>query len=143
MTEVNEMHKLYELKEMLVEELEKYGDKKDLSAGDLAIVDTLSHSIKNLCKVIEDMDEGASGRYPMYYGDDYGDGMRGGMRGTRYSDGQSNARRRRDSMGRYSREEYSRAADDVIQQLEDMMDSAPDERTKMKVKDLIREMKKV
>lgn len=139
------MHKLETLKEMLIDELEKYGDKKDLSAGDLAIVDTLSHSIKNLCKVIEDADEGASGRYPMYYGDDYGDGMRGSMRGgsMRYDGGQSNARRRRDSMGRYSREEYSRAADDVIQQLEDMMDSAPDERTKMKVKDLIREMKKV
>ena len=46
-------------------------------------------------------------------------------------------------MGRYSREDYSRAADDVIHQLEDMMDSAPDEHSRTKIRELIREMKHV
>ena len=124
------MSKLETLKMKLVDELEQYGGKKELSAGDLAIVDTLSHSIKNLCKVIEeDGDEGSSGRYyPMT------------DRGS-YARGRMNARR--DSRGRYSSEDYSRAADDIIDQLEGMLDSAPDERTRMKVKDLIREMKSV
>jgi hypothetical protein len=124
------MSKLETLKMKLIDELEQYGGKKELSAGDLAIVDTLSHSIKNLCKVIEeDGDEGSSGRYyPMT------------DRGS-YARGRMNARR--DSRGRYSSEDYSRTADDIIDQLEGMLDSAPDERTRMKVKDLIREMKSV
>lgn len=130
------MSKLETLKMKLIDELEQYGGKKELSAGDLAIVDTLSHSIKNLCKVIEeDGDEGSSGRYyPMTY-----NSMTD--RGGSYARGRMNARR--DSRGRYSSEDYSRAADDIIDQLEGMLDSAPDERTRMKVKDLIREMKSV
>ena len=129
------MSKLETLKMKLVDELEQYGGKKELSAGDLAIVDTLSHSIKNLCKVIEeDGDEGSSSRYyPMTYNSMTDRGS--------YARGRMNARR--DSRGRYSSEDYSRAADDIIDQLEGMLDSAPDERTRMKVKDLIREMKSV
>ena len=127
------MHKIYALKDMLIDELEKYGDKNDLSPGDLAIVDTLAHSIKNLCKVIEDSETSE------YSGD------MGRNRGSyRYDDGMSNARRaRRDNRGRYSTEDYSRAADDVIGQLEDMLESAPDDRSRPKIRELIREMKNV
>ena len=44
--------------------------------------------------------------------------------------------RKRDSRGR-----YSSAADDLIRQLEDMSDSAPDEYSRKKIHELIREMK--
>lgn len=136
------MHKLYKIKEMLLDELEKYGDEKEISAGSLTVIDTLAHSIKNLCKVIEDMEESG----------EYSEGMYGPMyHGGSYARGRNNAKR--DSMGRYSREnrdysrdysrEYSRAADDVIGQLESMMDTAPDEKSRRKIKELINEMRNV
>ena len=61
------MHKLHELKEKLMDELEEYTRKDELSAGDLEIVDKLTHTIKNLCKIIEDSDQHYSGTmYPAY-----------------------------------------------------------------------------
>ncbi len=118
------MNELYDLKEMLLKELEDYGKKGDLSAGSLEIVDKLAHSVKNLCKVIDDMDEEYSG-----YGGSYYDGMTtaGGnsyRRGGSYARGRRNARR--DSMGRYSSEGYSRAGD-LAEQLRGLMREAPDE----------------
>ena len=46
------MHELYELKEKLCDELKEYG-RKDMSAGTLEVVDKLTHTIKNLEKIIE------------------------------------------------------------------------------------------
>ena len=45
------MHKIYELKDKLCDELEEYGDKK-LDAGSLEVIDKLAHSIKNLDKIM-------------------------------------------------------------------------------------------
>lgn len=50
------MHELYELKEKLMEELERYG-QEELTAGSLEVVDKLSHAIKNLHKIIEKCEE--------------------------------------------------------------------------------------
>lgn len=86
------MHEIYELKEMLMKELEEYGKKGELKdVGSLDIVDKLAHAIKNICKIIEAEEmEGESS---------YARGR------SRAMGGQSMARgRRRDSMGRYSRE---------------------------------------
>ena len=111
------MHELYELKEKLMAELEDYG-KGELSAGSLEIVDKLTHTIKNLCKIIDEYDDGASGNYPM-------DGSyRRSYRGS-YA-------QRRDSRGRYSRysrDGYSRDGD-LVEELRDLMQDAPDERTR-------------
>ena len=57
------MRELYELKDKLCDELKEYG-KKDLSNGTLDVVDKLTHTIKNLDKIIENYDGGYSGRYP-------------------------------------------------------------------------------
>lgn len=130
------MQELYKLKEMLCEELKEYGSKKEMSAGSLEIVDKLSHTIKNLDKIIENYEEeeGYSGNYP--------DGMnyRGGSYrndGRMYRNGTSYARnRRRDSMGRYSSAD---AKHDMVEQLRDMMRDAPDERMRMRIEQLIRE----
>ena len=113
------MHKLYELKEMLCDELDKYGDKRDLTAGSLDVVDKLAHAAKNVEKLIE-AEEGYSNRYMPDYG---------------YSDGMSRARRR-DSMGRYSR--YSR--DGLADKLRELMESAPDERSRDEIKRLADKM---
>lgn len=125
------MHELYELKEKLMKELEGYG-KQDLTAGSLEVVDKLSHSIKNICKIIESYEdeEGYSMR-----GRSYDDGMndgtggmsrRGSYRGS-YARGRgSNARR--DSMGRYARESgYSRAdgIEELVENVREMMGELP------------------
>lgn len=126
------MHKLYDLKEMLCEELEKYAGKDKLDAGGLSVIDTLAHAIKNIDKIIEaSEEEGYSGRYD----------------GGSYRDGGSYARGRggnvrRDSMGRYSRryyngDGYSRAAEDMAEQLRNLMQDAPDEQTRKDIQRLV------
>lgn len=134
------MHELYELKEMLCKELEGYGKKGELSAGTLEIVDKLAHSIKNLDKIIEakEMEEGGS----YYDGGSYeGRSMnRGGSYRGSYARGRRNARR--DSMGRYSSEGYSRAGD-IADQLREMMDDAPDESTRREIQRLVTKMEQM
>lgn len=87
------MKKMKELKEMLCEELEKITKDGELSAGSLDVIDKLTHSIKSIDTIIA-MEE---------YSEDDGMSYEGSYaRGGR--NGNSNARnRRRDSMGRYSR----------------------------------------
>lgn len=123
------MHKLYELKEMLCEELKKYGSK-DLSAGSLDVIDKLSHAIKNIDKIIESYD--GEDEYSNARGGSYARGNRGGNRtgtsnamGGNYARGGSYAQRR-DSRGRYSRETgYSMAGDEMAMELRELMADAP------------------
>jgi hypothetical protein len=90
---------MYELKEMLCDELAKITKKGELSAGSLDAVDKLTHSIKSIDTIIA-MDE-YSEDDGMSYEDSY---ARGGNRGGG-NRGRSNASGvRRDSMGRYSRD---------------------------------------
>lgn len=147
------MHKLMELKEMLCKQLEEYSSK-EITAGSLEVIDKLSHSIKNLDKIIEayeqeysnDSMDGGS------YGGSYGGGSYGGSyRRGRYSSEGSYARGRgrnasRDSMGRYSsergysRDGYSMAADDMVEELRGLMQEAPDDKTRQELQQLIRKM---
>lgn len=122
------MHELYELKDRLVKELEEYGRKGDLSAGSLDVVDKLAHSVKNICKVIEDME-------------DDGYSSRGGSSYRVYDDGRSMARGRggnvrRDSRGRYSSESFAN-------RLRDMSYDAPDERTRQEMERLASKMEQM
>ena len=50
------MEELYKLKQTLCNELEEYSKKEKMSAGDLDVVDKLSHTIKNIDKIIEKYD---------------------------------------------------------------------------------------
>ena len=107
------MHELTKLKEMLCDELKEYGDKGELTAGSLDVVDKLAHAVKNLDKIIEE--DGYSGRYMPYY----------------YDSGRSYARR--DSMGRYSRA-------GMADRLRDLMNDAPDERAREEIRKLADKM---
>lgn len=122
------MNKLYELKERLCEELEEYGSKDNLDVGALDVVDKLAHAIKNIDKIIENY-EGYSGR-------SYGRDSRYEMCRS-YNDGSYRRGRgrnaRRDSMGRY-------ANDTMIDELRDMMEDAPDEKTRRDIERLISSM---
>lgn len=127
------MHEIYELKERLLKELEEYGRKGDLSTGSLDVVDKLAHTVKNLCKILEESDEGYSN------GMRYTDGM--------YRDGRSYARGRtgnvrRDNMGRYSRNGYSYDGEDMVDQLRDLMNDAPDH-VKSDIQRLINKVEKM
>lgn len=112
------MEYMYELKDKLCKELDEIARKGELGAGDLEIVHKLTDTIKNLGKI--EMLEGNDG-----YSRD-GDWV-ADMRGT-YGRGSSYRGRKRDSMGRYSRDGhmYSRvdAKEHMMDQIEDMMDGA-------------------
>ena len=107
------MKELYELKDRLVDELKEYG-KMELTSANLDKIDTLAHAAKNVCKVIESEDEGHSGYYP---------------NDTRVYRGSY----RRDSMGRYSR-------GSLADKLRDLMDEAPDEKSRMEIQRLVERM---
>lgn len=143
------MHAIYELKDKLCNELEEYGEKK-LDAGSLDVIDKLAHTIKNIDKIIEKYeDDEYSERYAMEGGNRGGQGNRGGysremvyddgMMGGSYARGRGrNARR--DSMGRYSRAD---ANEMMVQELRDLMQEVPDERTKMEFKKFIQKMEQM
>ena len=134
------MEELYKLKEMLCDELEQYGKKNELSAGSLEIIDKLSHALKSITTIIA-MDEadggysGDNGMHPRYYrGNSYN-------RGISYA-GRRNARR--DSMGRYSREDgYSGAIDDMVDQLKELMDDAPNDQIRTEIHRLMTKIEKM
>ena len=135
------MDALYELKDRLCQELEEYGGK-ELSAGSLSTIDSLAHTIKNLDKIIESYEEdGYSGEY---YDGSYDDGnMNRNMGGTsrryamrRYSGARGRGRNaKRDSMGRYSRDNKMMA-----QELRDLMDDAPNDSIKMEIQKLVQKV---
>lgn len=126
------MHAIYELKEKLCDELEEYGEKK-LDAGSLDVIDKLAHTIKNLDKIIECYEDGGYSKDGMMYDGSYARGGRrgGGRRGGANQYGSY-------AMGRYSRDNMSMVAD-----LREMMEEAPDERTKMEFKKFIQKMEQM
>ena len=121
------MESMYNLKEKLCRELDEIARKPEMSAGDLETVHKLTDTIKNIDKI--DMLE-ETGEYSQA-----GDWEMEG-RGS-YNRGSSYRGRKRDSMGRYSRDGrygpttrmYSRAEakDDMMAKLEEMMDHASEQ----------------
>lgn len=117
------MEYMHELKEKLCDELEEIARKGELGAGDLDIIHKLTDTIKNICK-IDMLDDGGYSRD--------GDWM---ARGT-YDRGHSYRGRKRDSMGRYSRDgrmmprrdgrmySMAEAKEELVDQIEDMMEGA-------------------
>lgn len=115
------MHKLHELKEKLMRELEDYSENGKFSKEDVEAIKYISSAIDHICNIVDD-EEGYSGRY---------------MDGRTYTMGGRSYARRRDSMGRYSRDGY---AYDFKADLEELMQDAPNESVKRKLRDLMRDM---
>lgn len=149
------MHELYELKEMLCKELKGYGSQP-LTVSSLEFIDKLSHSIKNIDKIIEAYQEeeysqayagGGSNRSmaggSRAGGGSYGNGGLFGQSGDGsygYSNEDSFARGRgsrasRDSMGR-----YSRGSSDIRQEIMRMAENATDANTKRELQMLLGKM---
>ena len=129
---------LHELCESLSEQLAdvtRRVRKNGMSSGDLETIEKLTHSLKSIKSVIAmtEGEEGYSGYYP-YMGGSYTDG---GNHGGSYARGRMNARR--DSMGRYSGERgYSR--NDLADKLRELMEEAPDDRTRQEIRRLVEKM---
>lgn len=147
------MYYLEDLKEMLCKELEEIAEKGELSAGMLETVHKLTDTIKNIDKIEALEDEGGYSEATDFMGE-------GRMYGTSY------ARRKRDSMGRYSRESgygrdggyrndgsyrggsnsyrggYSRgdAKEHMVRQLEEMMKMAESEEERKAIKQCIQKL---
>lgn len=135
------MHKLYELKDKLMKELEEYADNGKFSKDDVEAIKYTSSAIDHICNIMEGEDGEYSGMYPYIYGRSYARGENRGMGGS-YARGRMNARR--DMMGRYSREGgYSRAGEDIAEQLRDIMQDAPDERVRMEIERLANKVEKM
>ena len=123
------MHELYELKEKLMDNLSDYS-KKEMTASNLEIVDKLTHTIKNLCKIIEDTE------YSEMDGSSYA--RRGGRysrTGMVYADGRGRGiNAPRDTRGRYS-SNYG-----LVGELRELMEEAPDQKTRMELERFIHKM---
>lgn len=114
------MHK-EELYEMLCEELDKIAKKGELTAGSLDTIDKLTHSIKSLATIMAMEDEGYSNEDGSYAGrSSY----------ARRNQGRSSRAKRGGYRG-YSRN-YSMddGKETIIEQLEDIMEDAPDAKTR-------------
>lgn len=133
------MHKLLDFVCDELKDLEKKADNGGLNLTEVQYADTLAHLKKNLMKAEEMEAEEYSSRGPMYGGYD-GAMTYGGSYRNSYARGRRNARR--DSMGRYSGENYSREAEDMVSQLRDMMDTAPDEQTRMEIRRMVDRLSK-
>ena len=141
------MHYMHDLKDLLCAELEDYAEKGKqsgkMSMGDLESVHKLTDTVKNILKIdmLEDesgySEDGAYMGEGRIYGTSCDDGMR---RGVGYSYARGRGRyAKRDSMGRYSRDDGSMRRDGrgmrdgysrddgkayMMEQLEDMMEDA-------------------
>ena len=138
------MHYMHDLKDLLCAELEDYAEKGKksgkMSMGDLESIHKLTDTVKNILKI--DMLEGETGYSEdgAYMGEGriYGTSYDGYDRGTSYARGRGRYAKR-DSMGRYSRDDgymrrdgrgmrdgYSREEGKayMMEQLEDMMEDA-------------------
>lgn len=150
------MHELYEdleeMCEVLADELNKTNEKLEksggqMSAGDLEYVNKLTHSIKSIkttMAMIEAEDDGYSNNDMSYedgrsYRNSYNRG--GSYRGSSYARGRgSNARR--DSRGRYSSRGYS-MDEGMVAELHELMEDAPDEKTRMEFQKFIRKIEQM
>lgn len=120
------MDKLSELKDRLMDEIKEYAGTGKLTKDDALTLKALTGAADHLCNLIE-KDDGYSGHYP-YMGYD--------GRGGSYARGRNV---RRDSMGRYSGERgYSR--NDLADKMRELMEDAPDERTRQEIQRLVDKM---
>lgn len=140
------MHKLIEY---VCDELEKIeqqvSDNKKLSLTEVEYADKLAHLKKNLLRSEEIMDKGYSGemrRSPSSFRD-WRSYERGG---SSYDERGRGTNAQRDSRGRYStgrgysryvRDDYSMATDEIVMDLRNLMDQAPDDRMRQQIQRIV------
>ena len=137
------MHKLYELKEKLMDELEAYSQNGKFSKDDVEAIKYISSAIDHICNICEDRE---GGEYSGNMMPDMSNGSYRGMsnRGGSYRRGSyargRGANARRDAMGRYSSEGYSKAEDEFRMDLQEMIKDAPNDHIRQKMQSIMNEM---
>lgn len=138
------MHKLHELKEKLMRELEDYSENGKFSKDDVESIKYITSAIDHICNIMEDSEDysmATDGRYMYDGGMSYERG--GNHTGGRGNTGRSYARgRRRGGANQYGSYAggYSMEGEDFRMEFEEMIESAPNERIKTKMRELMREM---
>lgn len=131
------MERLYD---MLCDELEKLTEQGELTPGSLDVAEKITETMKNLVKIMDYEDY--SGNYGT--GGSYGRMSYEGRSYARGDNGRGNVRR--DSRGRYSRDGYSRdgySRHDMVDKLEELMHSAPDEKSRKEIERLMTKMERM
>ena len=125
---------MHKIREMLMKEVEPFEKKSQMSMSDLDKLEKMTNIIKNTYK-IEMYEDGGYSEDGHYMGE-------GRIYGTSYA-----GRRKRDSMGRYSRDGersyggYSyKDKDDMLEHLHEMMGEASTTKEREAIKRCIREM---
>ena len=140
------MHKLYELKEKLMSELEDYSENGKFSKEDVESIKYIASSIDHLCNIMESGDEysmrmsyddgGMMGRGSYDRGGSYARGRsRGGSRGGRTGANQYGSY----DMGGYSRGDR----ESIVSELRTLMEDAPDEKTRSEFRRFIQKMEQM
>lgn len=128
-----------------LEELDKKAKSGNVSLTDVQYADLLEHYKKSVL-ANEAMESESEYSGAMRDGMMYRDGMRGGSYRGRYEGSYARGRGRnakRDSMGRYSSEGYSREAADMTAELQDMMDDPKYEPVRHDIERLMRKVEQM
>ena len=135
-------HTLEKIEELLCNELDSYAEKDRLNGiGELQVLDTSLHSLKNLYKVMDDTDgessyrSGGNSYYSRRRGGSYDDGsyrMYSRDDGS-YDDGGSYRRGRDRMTGRF----VSRSGGSMVERLKEMMNEIDDPAEKQELRQFI------
>ena len=144
------MHEIKNLKEKLCRELEEYSSKGRLDEETLRIIDTIAHTIKNLNKIIEqaEMSEYSEGphfrgTYSMANNNNYSNGYN--YANNNNSNGYSNNwRMMPDFNGSYSgANRYSMSNSVIMDKLQQLLNDAPDEKTRREIQKFMNHMEQI
>ena len=138
---------LHDICDVMMKELEKSNEKIKMSGGevsgsDIEYLDKLTHGIKSIKTTIAMMESEYSNDDVMSYrgGNSY-NSYRGNSYARMGRGRGSNARR--DSRGRYSSEMGYSRDDGMIMELRELMEDAPDEKTRMEFQRFIKKMEQM
>ena len=138
---------LYDLCEIVSKELEEANEKikgagGEVSGGDIEFLDRLTHILKSLKTTIAMMESEYDGYSGTYWEGDGGRGNSYARRGTYSRGNRTYARGNRG--GSYARgRSYGRedSREDFMEEIEELMEKAPDEITRRKFEKMLNEMK--
>lgn len=137
------MEDMRKLKDMLCRELDEFTHRDSIESYDLDTIHKLTDTIKNLDKIEMLEDGGYSGNRGMRRGEPRmysrdGDGGYSYEDSFGDNDGYSQARRRRDERGRYSRDD---GRDGMMNELENMMGRMGSEKDREALRRIMEQMR--
>lgn len=126
------MHKLYELKEKLMNELEDYADNGKFSKDDVEAIKYTASAIDHICNIVEGSE-------------DYSEAMNDGMMMRPYNRSyRRGGRRGANQYGSYGRNQYgsyaggySRANEDIANELREIAKDAPSDHVRQEIHSLV------